>query len=234
MLNKHLFKAVIVLVAFLGCSLGSLSQARMTDVVMGHPVKSVELGKIDEASGTFVFFSKKYEGFVDIIKKSMPDGAEFGVPTKRGAKENHLSWIPVYLADLEGEGKREIFLVAPDKISGQKMLMVFDEDGNLMDQLPFEDSWPSYIDFGLIKKGGPICFGLHWCALSAHVCSSEFYVFCNGKIKPAFSSEDVSEDGNYAPPVFKTVDYKGICSGEQVTFVRKYEWRKPMDTRKFQ
>lgn len=230
MLNKHLFKAIIVLITLWGCSFGSFSQALPTDVVMGNPIKGVELGKIDEASGDFVFLSKKYEGFVDIVNKNMPDGAEFGEPTKRGAKENHLGWIPIYLADLEGNGEKEIFLMAPDKISGQRMLMIFDEDGKLLDQLPFESIWPSYMDFGLIKKGGPICFGLHWCALSARACTSEFYVFYNGKIILAFMGDDDSEDGNFTPPVFTGIDIEAIKRnylGKTPAFVRNYHWLNP-------
>ncbi len=120
--------------------------------------------------------------------------------------------------------------MAPDEISGQRMLMVFDEDGKLLDQLPFESIWPSYMDFGLIKKRGPIFFGLHWCALSARACSSEFYFFYNGKIIPAFKGEDVSEDGNFTPPVFKDVDIDEIIGNDSEgtpAFVRNYKWLNP-------
>ncbi len=230
MLKKSFYNAILFLITLLCCSFGSFSQALPTDVVMGNPIKGVELGKIDEASGTFIFRSKKYDGFVDIVRKNMPDGAEFGEPTKRGAKENHLGWIPIYLADLAGNGKKEIFLMAPDKESGQRMLMVFDEDGKLLDQLPFESIWPSYMDFGLIKKGGPICFGLHWCALAAGSCEAEFYVFCNEKIKPALKGGDISEDGNFTTPEFNDINYDAIKRGDAgnpTPFVRNYKWLNP-------
>jgi tetratricopeptide (TPR) repeat protein len=196
---------------------------------MSYPIEGVELGKIDEASGDFVFFSKQYKDFADIVRKNMPADTEFGEPTKQGAKEDHLGWIPVYLADLEGNGKKEIFLMAPDKISGQRMLMIFDEYGKLLDQLPFESIWPSYLDFGIIRKGEPICFGLHWCALAAGVCSWEFYIFYDGKIKPALNGDDV-EEGDFTPPVFTNIDIdaiKGNPSGEPTSSFRNYQWINP-------